>query len=469
MLFAHELNRDWYLRQGDRWRKWDGTQSPFGPVESLIDAGFAIPVTRDLANALRSAIRGEGRIWRKFAEQLFRRAKNDGFLLAVVGGAIRETILGRRDKIVDLDLCGNIPPGLFRKWIREISLATDANLTAHVSTTLVCHVKEVADSGATASVLEYAMLKHGKASGPAGEQVWVGSDDLDRDLATRDALQNCFMFCPYLGTEREPYLLCGDPNAGELFPEREPDIGAFRTALRPIPVSTYQLAGWKHVNQISRLLKSFTRMRLRGTAERAACLAPVASYLIDEMPAILADVSYLAGKFGLEPEMVVGSALRDGLDSDYLEAQSTYLLLVRALEDHPRAGTAAKAQLLYLVERGFSVLRGVWNAHVELVGDGLGPPVRNMDNNRYKTDAGVFSIAENPVGYEFSPRFVRTKLGTLVSGPNWRVGAVRGVVAREAVERLYRAHSDGKHIIVEYRDGRPLQAESGLPELAVPT
>jgi len=455
--FSRHCNQDWISANHVTWQPWDG-RNPFPPVEELITSRFTIVANDNITEELKTAIRGEGKVWRNYAQPLFDRAQESRYLLVVVGGAVRDIILGRTEVIRDLDLCGNVPPGLFCHWIREIALETDSNLTAHVSSNLVCHVREVAASGATIPVLEYAMLKHGKAIGPDGDRVWVGSDDLQLDYRTRDLLQNSLMFCPYIS---KGSLLCGLTNVEDVCSDDRLNLAQFRLNLRPIKVSPDHPPGWAHTNQVSRLLKTFDRMALRDECQNRICLTPIANYLISAFAMVKSDITILSRKFCLPEAMVLGSALRDGLKRDFGEANRTFKLLYHVLDGVASDDGPGKLELLHLMNDAFMTVSDVWNARIDLVGDGLGPPALSGDH--YKVSAGAYSIADTPVGYEFSPRFVRTKLGSLVSGPNWKVIALRGVVGQETIERLYRAHSDGKYILVEYRDDRPLEAEAGLP------
>lgn len=453
-MFTVDRDHD-YVFEGGTWHRWTNAESPFPSPSELVYQQQIVDTDPWVNEALCGVLKRS-----RLYLGLEQRAIESGYLLCAVGGSVRECVLGRADAINDLDLCGNVPPKLFSRWVQELALELDEQMVTRVSGTLVCHVSAFV-GGRLEPYIEYAMFKNHKGPGPHMARSWLGSSDIVADQLTRDVAQNAILFCRYI----DGGLMFSGGDFG-FVDDGVLNVGRYRTELEPIPVHPDHLVGWGQVNQISRLLKTYVRMSTQSRSDDDIAMSAIASYLMVYAEAIKFDLEQLADRFGVPKELIALSAMRDGLGQDMLAATEVlndlflYLrpMTLRERREQPLA-------LLRTLEQAAKSLSSTWHNESALIGDGLGPPTRLNGQYFFEPSAKAFNVPEHPVGYEFSPKFVGTKLGSLVSGADWAVCALPGQVGQDPTVRYYRAHTDGEHILVEYQDSKPLEAQPHLTRL----
>jgi hypothetical protein len=386
-------------------------------------------------------------------QRLIEQAKTTQHSLFVIGGAVRDALVGTKldPARTDLDLAGDIPPSMFCYWVRQIGADLNLNLTTSTSSTNVTRIY-LSDGPPVRLVAEYALFKY--ARGGSG---WTGCNDVYSDYKTRDLAENTLMYDPSTGE----ILTASD----ELFHWLNADgaIDPKKYASKLTVISDRQgsrlhasLGTWAYVNVLARLMKSYVRLVREGQTRPSP--EETAKSLNNLLPAIQGDVDMVCEQIGVEASHVLAAAMVEACP-----------------ESVQRRRVAAKwlGTTLYLAagQRDLKILRE-WEAANDLACGDDPRWVNPKDLNghglaRAVKDRGGRWVVD-PLGVEMetglTPALVSRKLGAIVAAWNEvRLGGItRGddVVTARAFQN---PESTDRYLVVVDAAGLPVVAEP-LPE-----
>lgn len=331
--------------------------------------------------------------------------------LFIVGGAVRDAILDF-DEGNDLDLAGDVPPSMFRYWVRTIAADIDMDLLARTSPTNVTRIG-IRDADTVRWEIEYALFKYQLAG-----KRWTGCNDLTADYLTRDLAENSLLYS--LKSEQivtaSPEVerwLSGDAPEGHIDKER---YGEQLTAIT-IDSDNGQrlhkdLGPWAPVNLLARLMKSYSRMERGHLSPDPAKTARTIKGLYWE---ILSSIENMAQAFGVAPEHVVAAAILEANSKSPEYRRSAAIFLQDTLAQVIRDGKYSPSKLTEWMSEAITLTCGSssksaeWVDPVDLQGRGLAKAVLNSKD----------ALTIDPDGLQmltwFTPAQVSLKLGALVS------------------------------------------------------
>jgi poly(A) polymerase len=161
------------------------------PTEPLLDdqIHLAAEIMPGLNAAMRTALTSGGADRSQFIDALLAEAENQGHLVWLVGGAVRDLIAGgSADELKDLDFAGTVRLGELWEWVEDGALAVRADASDYRFRTSLGRVWSVRERTDRPAFLEYKALALEEFHFPAC------GGDLRQDAATRDLTVNCLYY-----------------------------------------------------------------------------------------------------------------------------------------------------------------------------------------------------------------------------------------------------------------------------------
>ncbi len=209
------------------------------------------------------------------AAQLVRDAREREYSLFVVGGAVRDLVLGRTD-VNDLDMTGDVPSGLLRDLVYFSGiqlLPTDRSRLrrawlprVNISSSSVVHAYRLIPGAATSKdnqvtvhhFLEYAPFKEALIS--EGNDGFLFGWDAEADFRWRDMTINGLLYDPVKKVVVDPGGVLDDLGVTQRY-LRDWDaalVNESKITLRPIAIPASAPAYWAP-KAVARLVKSITK------------------------------------------------------------------------------------------------------------------------------------------------------------------------------------------------------------------
>jgi len=385
------------------------------------------------------------------AMELFRRAATAGFNLFVVGGAVREAVLGERPE--DLDLAGDVPPSMFRKWVRELGARYDRDLVVRTSANNVTHVQQRNSTDELVGFVEYGFFKYEKVG-----RTWVGCNDLREDYRTRDTAENSLMY----DVIRKKVVSASD-RLDDWTTDGKLDADKFRLEVTPIlghkdsrTKIHESFDKWGYINLLARITKTCIRLTPKNAAGPDATRTAVRLRGIG--PDLRSDLLAVADVFGVTPSMLLAAAVLEAeprggqaalVACDWLNA-----VLVQAVPEPP----TERDELVEWMKKAKAHLKKVSGPEARLIGDGL-LKVTKGRNSSWVADPAALSLFTS-----FTPKHVAEKLKGLIAG--WELYAVPISLgtAEPVVARAWRNPERGMNsFLVEVDGGALVSAGRDIP------
>lgn len=160
-----------------------------------------------LKERFEEAIFQSTRDWSRVTRPLVDLAATWGYGLWVVGGAVRDLLLGANPKdIKDLDLAGTVPPRLMRSFVDSVVRSSpDTAFLGWKSNTSglgVVHLGHPSNQRPIDSFLQYASLRqrYDRSDANKRKHHWCFGADLQADMGFRDVMFNTLFYDPVTQT-----------------------------------------------------------------------------------------------------------------------------------------------------------------------------------------------------------------------------------------------------------------------------